>query len=152
MKKKTVKKRTHRRCPSQPQARADRLVRPLALQKEGHAPDVLHVVHSQHVRCRDLAEEGQLVPDRAFERGLGAAREEVGRDPQGAEDADGVLRGLGLLLPDHPQDGNERDVHRAEVSGTDAVVELAERLDKGSALDVADGASLQIWFVGFFVC
>ena len=141
---------THRRRPGQPQARADRLVRPLRLQQQRHPPDVLDVVHRQHVRGRDLAEERELVADGRLERRLGAAGEEVGRDAERAEHADRVLRRLGLLLPDDAQDGHERDVHGAEVVGADAVVELAERLDKGGALDVSDGSSLRCVFVFLF--
>ena len=140
----SLSKLTHRGSPRQAQAGTDRLVRPLRLQQQGDAPDVFDVVHRQHVRGGDLAEQRQLVPHGALEGGLGAAGEEVGRDAQRAEHADRVLRRLGLLLSHDAQDGHQRHMDRAEVSRSDPVVELAEGLDERRTLDVADGAALLV--------
>lgn len=68
---------------------------------------------------------------------LGAAGEEVRHEAERAEDLHAVLRGLGLLLADDAEDGDERDVDEAKVPLAHAELELAERLDERHGLDVA---------------
>lgn len=114
----------------------------------------------------DLAEEGELLAGAGLEGVGGTAADDGGVETEGTEVADGVLGGLGLLLTNgawerirgkrirvrgeggeegrgrmQTEDGDEGDVNDAEVVGANAELELAESLDEGHALNVADGAA-----------
>lgn len=66
----------------------------------------------------------ELVTDGWGEGFLGAAGEEVGVHPKGAQDGHAVLRGLGLLLAHHAQHGHQAHMHHAEVARAHSELKL----------------------------
>ena len=62
-------------------------------------------------------------------------------DAEGTELLDGVLRGLGLDLMGGGDIGHERHVDVADVLGAGLLAVLADGLDEGLGLDIADGAT-----------
>ena len=70
-----------------------------------------------------------------------AAEEDVGLDADLAQLLDGVLRRLGLQLVGGGDVGDEREVDEEGVAAADVLAELADRLEEGQRLDVADRAA-----------
>ncbi len=64
-----------------------------------------------------------------------------GRDPDAPQLVDRVLRGLGLQLARVADVGDEREVDEHAAPAPDVDGELADRLEEGQRLDVADGAA-----------
>jgi hypothetical protein len=52
-----------------------------------------------------------------------------------------MLRGLGLELASNLDPWHQRRVHADRLSATEVIPKLPERLDKGKALDVANGTA-----------
>ena len=89
----------------------------------------------------DIAEHGQLAAVFGAHGALAPADEDVGNDADRTQDADRLLRGLGLELVGRLQEGHQRDVHEEPVVPPDLLPQLADRLQKGLALDVAHRAA-----------
>ncbi len=89
----------------------------------------------------DVAEQGDLLADALVERLLGAGDDDVGLDADLAQLGDRVLGRLGLRLADHADHRHQGDVDVEDVLAADVLAELADRLEEGQALDVADGAA-----------
>ncbi len=70
-----------------------------------------------------------------------AADDDVGMDADPAQLVDGVLRRLRLQLAGGLDERHERDVDVDDVLRPDLAPELADRLEEGQRLDVADGAA-----------
>ncbi len=90
---------------------------------------------------RDVAEQGDLFAVFAVDRALGAADEHVGLDTDLTQEADGVLRGLGLQLAGGLEVRDEREVDVEAVFLADVEGELADGFEERLAFDVADGAA-----------
>ena len=91
----------------------------------------LHVAEA-----RDLAEDA-LVRDLLIH----AQHDHVRRDAHALQLLDGVLRGLGLVLAGGLEVRHERHMDVQRVLPSDLQAHLADRLQEGLALDVADGAA-----------
>ena len=74
-------------------------------------------------------------------RAVGAAEEDVGLDADLAQLLDRVLRRLGLQLAGGLDVRHEREVDVEGVAAAGLLAELADRLEEGERLDVADGAA-----------
>ena len=72
---------------------------------------------------------------------VGADEKDVGRDADGAQFLDRVLRRLGLQLAGGRDVGHQRQVHVDGVVARQVVAELADRLEERHRLDVADRAA-----------
>ena len=69
------------------------------------------------------------------------ADDDVGLDTPAAQLGHRVLGGLGLLLARGPEVGHQGEVDVADVVPADVAAELADGLDEGDDLDVADRAA-----------
>jgi len=87
------------------------------------AKDVVDFDFEMTVRGRGT-ETDQLDFDRLLQWLRAAACQQVGVDAQTAQHRYAVLCGLGLLLPNNPQDRHQADMHTAEVAGTHPELEL----------------------------
>ncbi len=119
----------------------DELVELLRVHVQRHAVDVVGVARRDHGVRVDVAEQGDLLADALGERLLRAGDDDVRLDADLAQLRDGVLRRLGLGLAHDADDRHERDVHVEHVLAADVLAELADGLEEGQALDVADGAA-----------
>ena len=119
----------------------DEVVEPFAVHQQGDAVDVVGVARRHDRVGVDVAEQGDLLADALFDRLLGARDDDVGLDADLAQLGDRVLGRLGLRLADHPDDGHQRDVHVEHVLAADVLAELADGLEEGQRLDVADRAA-----------
>ena len=126
----------------QAQLAHDQLVQPVLDQAHRHLVDreVLVLLLDDRLD-RHVAEQGDLLPVVAAQRPLGAADEDVGLDADLPQQADGVLRGLGLQLVGRLQVGHQRQVDVQAVLLAHVEGELADRLQEGLALDVAHRAA-----------
>ncbi len=120
----------------------DQLVDLVVDQAQRHLVDrKILVLLFDHGVDRHVAEQGDLFAVLAAERMLGAADEDVGLDADLAELADRVLGRLGLELLGRLEIRHERQVDVEAVLLADVEGELADRLEKRQALDVADRAA-----------
>ncbi len=119
----------------------DLVVQALLVKAQGHLVDVLHVLGGDHLVGAHVAEQGDLGLQFLGERHLGTAEQDVGLDADGAQLLDRVLGGLGLHLAGGLDVGHQGDVDEQAVLAADIDAELADRLQEGQTLDVADGAA-----------
>src|SRR5256714_1622392 len=117
------------------------LVEPLAREGQRHLVDELDVERGDDRLLLDVAEEGDLLLHVLGDGALAAAEEDVGLDADLAQLLHGVLRRLRLHLVRGFDVGNERDVDVEGVAAADFLAELADGLEEGERLDVADGAA-----------
>ena len=113
----------------------------LLLQHQRHLVQRLRVQVLNDVLRGHVAELGQLLPHLHGHGVVAATHQHVRLDALGLELLDGVLGGLGLELLGGLQVGDQRDVDEQHVLPGHLPLELAQRLDEGLALDVADGAA-----------
>ena len=120
----------------------DEVVDALLAEDERDLVDVVHVARGDDRLLGQRGEQGDLAPDVGAE-GSPSERQtqHVGRDADAAQLVDRVLGGLGLQLARVADVRNERqvDVHAAAPPDVDG--ELADRLEEGQRLDVADRAA-----------
>ncbi len=114
---------------------------PSSWSNEGDLVDVVGVHHRDHGVDGHVALQGDLGLEVVRDHAVRPADDHVGLDAPAAQLGDRVLGGLGLLLPRRPQVGHEGQVHVADVVPTDVAAELADGLEEGDDLDVADGAA-----------
>ena len=91
-----------------------------------------------HGLGRDAAVERDLVADVAGERPVRAQHQDVGLDADAPQLVDRVLGRLGLQLAHRVQVRDEGHVDEAHVLAADVVAQLADGLQEGQRLDVAD--------------
>jgi hypothetical protein len=103
--------------------------------------DRLQVIGRDHRLLADVAEQADLFALLLRDRMFGPADEDVGRDPDGAEFLDRVLRGLGLQLARRRQIGQQRQMHEDALPARLVLGELADRLEERQPFDVAHGAA-----------
>ena len=105
------------------------------------------LVDRADVECRDdgfeadVAEIGDLAALAVWDRAVAAAEQHLRLDADVLEFLDRVLGGLGLELAGARDPGDEREVEEHRALGAEIVAELADGLEEGKALDVADGAA-----------
>jgi hypothetical protein len=109
------------------------------LQHQRHLVDRRGGPHRDHGLEVDVAEEGDLLADLVGDLLVGAADDDVGVDAGGPELTDALLGRLGLELAGAADDGQQRDVDVEDVRAADLAPHLADRLEEGLPLDVADG-------------
>ena len=118
-----------------------RLVEPLAVIGERRVVDRRQVLRGDHAVGAHVAEQRQFLALLLRDRPLGAADEDVGRDADRAQLLDRVLRRLGLELAAGLDPGQQGQVHENALAARLVLRVLADRLEEGQALDVADGAA-----------
>ena len=126
---------------AEPELLADELVEPLRLQRLGDEVDVGDVLVRDHRVRVDVGEERDLVADVHAQRLVRAADDDVGVDTDAAQLVHRVLRRLRLQLAGRVDERHERDVQVEDVLRPDLAAELADRLEEGQRLDVADRAA-----------
>ncbi len=89
----------------------------------------------------DIAERRNLLADAAGHRVIAAADDGVGLDADGPKLLDAVLGRLGLQLLGRRYVRKEGQVDVEDVVAADLVAHLADGLQEGEALDIADGAA-----------
>ncbi len=112
---------------------------PFCLEDLGDEIDVGHVRRGDDGLRVDVCEERDLVPEILGERLGRAADHDVGVDTDAAELVHRVLRRLRLQLTGRGDERHERHVQVEDVLGPDLAAVLANRLQEGERLDVADG-------------
>ena len=123
-----------------PEDGADHRVQAFFVQHERDLVDALRVDVGDHRLDRHVAEERDLALQALRDVLVAPADDDVGLDAAAAQLGDRVLRRLGLLLSGGREVGHQREVHVADVLPADVAAELADRLQEGDDLDVADGA------------
>ena len=125
-----------------PEPPQDDVVKPIALEREGHLVDrKVFVSLLDHGLPRHIAKQRDLLLVGDVERPLGAADEHVGLDADLAEKAHGVLGGLGLEFAGSLEVGHEREVDEHAVFTPHLKRNLPDCLQKREALDIADRAA-----------
>ena len=89
----------------------------------------------------DVGEAGDLLAQRLRDRLLRAQADGVGLDADAAQGGHAVLGRLGLELLADRDVRHQGDVDVEDVLAAQVVLELADRLQEGQRLDVADGAA-----------
>src|SRR5215472_1791303 len=108
------------------------------LQHQRHVVDEFDVGHADDSLPRHITEERDLLLQVLVDLPLGAGNDGVRLDADGPQRLNGVLGGLGLHLL-APDQRYQRDVDVEDVRTAEVVLELADRLQEGLALDVAHG-------------
>ncbi len=117
------------------------LVQPLAVIGQGRLVDRRKILRRDHGVGPHVAEKRQLLTLLRGDRPLGAADEDIGRDADRAQFLHRMLRGLRLQLSAGLDIGQQRQVHEDALAARLVLAELADRLEEGQPLDVADGAA-----------
>ena len=113
----------------------------LGAEDERHLVDVVDVVGRDHRVDGKAGEERDLLADLAVQAALGAADQGVGLDPDPAQLVDRVLGRLRLQLARVADVGHQGQVDEHRALRPEVGVELADRLEEGQRLDVADRAA-----------
>ena len=116
-------------------------IEPFGGQHERHLVDRRDVLGGDDGFLVDVAEQGDLPLDVGVEEPIGPAEQDVGLNADRSQVAHAVLRRLGLELAGGADEGHQRQVDVDRVVAADVEAELANRLEEGHALDVADGAA-----------
>ena len=120
----------------------DDLVNPVRLERQRHLVDrKVFVPFLDHRLERHVAEERDFFAIRQIEGPLGATDEHVGLDADLPQQADGVLRRLGLELTRRLQIRHEREVDEHAIFAAHIERNLADGFQKRQALDVAHRAA-----------
>ena len=119
----------------------DGIVELLLAEHERHFIHVLDVQRLDHRRGLDVAELGDFAAHRLGERLLGAAQQDVRLQPDLTQLAHGMLGRLGLELIRRADVGHEGQMDVDGVAPAHLIAQLADRLQKGEPLDVADRAA-----------
>ena len=119
----------------------DEVVDALGAEDERHLVDVVDVVGGDHRVDGKAGEEGDLAADLAVEAAFGAADQRVRLDPDPAQLVDRVLGRLRLQLAGVADVGHQGQVDEHRPLRPEVGVELADRLEEGQRLDVADRAA-----------
>jgi len=116
-------------------------VQPLAMIVQRHGVDVVRIHRLDHAGRTHIAEQADLPLFLGRDRELAAAQQDVGLDADGAQLLDRMLRRLGLHLASGLDEGQQGQVHEARLAARQVLAQLADRLEEGQALDVADRAA-----------
>jgi hypothetical protein len=108
---------------------------------QGHLVDGRGVERGDDRVLADVAEQPDLAARGGRHLAVAAAEQDRGLDADGLQLLDGVLRRLGLELSRRRDPGQQREVHEERALAAELVAELADRLEEGKALDVADRAT-----------
>ena len=119
----------------------DESVDALGGEVEGDLVDAGDVAGGDDGVLLHVAEEGDLGAHLVGDGAVGAAEQDVWLDPDGEHLLDGVLGGLGLELAGGGDPGNEGDVDEEGVVAAEVLAHLADGLEEGEGLDVADCAA-----------
>ena len=123
------------------QLAADDLRQPGSLQHDGRLVEHRQGDVLDHALLRDIAKKSDLVPYALPERLVGARHDDVRHNPKGLQLLDRVLGGLALVLARALDVGHQRDVDEKAILPSGLVRDLADRLQKRLALDVAGGTA-----------
>ena len=116
-------------------------VEALVVVGDGHGVRRVDIMGRDNPVLPEVAEQGDLAP-RLLRKGiLRTAEEEVGLDAEPQQFLDRMLRRLRLDLPGGSDVGHQRQVHEQGVPGAEVVAQLADRLQEGQPLYVADRAA-----------
>jgi len=119
----------------------DDLVQTFPVKDQRDLVDGVHVLGGDDRLFVHVAEERDLRLDPGGQIPIGAAEEDVGLDPDGPQLLHRVLGRLGLELRGRLDEGHQREVHVEHVVLADVLLHLADGLQEGQALDVADGTA-----------
>ena len=111
------------------------------MQQDRDAVDIVRVDRGNHRALLDVGEQGNLAPLLLGQRMLAAAQQHVRLDTDAAQLLHRVLRRLGLDLARAAHYRHQRQVHERAIAAAELDTELADGLEKGQRLDVADGAA-----------
>jgi hypothetical protein len=111
------------------------------LEHDRHFVKIARGDHRQHRARLDVAEHGDLLAHVLVDRMIAAGDDGVRQDAHAAQVAHAVLRRFGLDLAGGADHGQERDVNIERVFAAEIVAHLANGLEEGRRLDVADGAA-----------
>src|SRR6185503_17782125 len=118
---------------------ADDLVELLLVQQDRDPVDVVRVDCGDDGALLDVGEERDLAPLFRRQRVAAAAQQYIGLDADAPQLLHGMLGRLGLDLAGAADDGHQRQVHVHAAAAALLDADLADRLEEGQRLDVADG-------------
>ena len=125
----------------EPQGAEDDVAQSRFLKEQGHLIDVADRLQGDDGVAGDIAERRNLLADAAGHRVIAAADDGVGLDADGPKLLDAVLGGLGLQLLGRRNIRKEGQVDVEDIVAAHLVPHLADGLQEGEALDIADGAA-----------
>ncbi len=120
---------------------ADLAVEALQVIGVRHVIDGVDVERGNDAAVADIAEERDLLALAFRDRPVGAAEQDVRLDAEAEQLLHRMLRRLGLQLAGRRDVGHQGQMHEHRALAAELVAELADRLEEGQALDVADGAA-----------
>ena len=124
-----------------PELMADDLVEHLVMQHGRDLVNRIRIACLDHGLTLNVAEEGHLPLVVLGNRSIGAAQKDVGLNADLPQLLDGVLRWFGLQLTRGRNVGNQCQMHVTGVASPFLQTHLADRLQEGKRLDVANRAT-----------
>ncbi len=117
------------------------VVEVLLVQQHGNLVNVVRVDRGDHRPLFDVGEQRDLAALLVRQRVQAAAQQDIGLNADAAQFLDRVLRRLGLDLPRAPDDGHQSQMHVQNLVAAELHAHLANGLEEGERLDVADRAA-----------
>src|SRR5581483_8383531 len=117
------------------------LVQPFVVEVQRHLVDRRDVARRDHAVLLDVTEVRDLRLDLAVEGTVAAAEQDVGLDAEAGQFLDAVLGGLGLELARGGDERHQGQMDVEHVVAPEVPSELADRLEKRQAFDIANGAA-----------
>jgi hypothetical protein len=124
----------------EPQQPEDVAIEALLVQHQRYLVDVVGIDRGHHRFDGHVALERDLALEVLGDHAVGAAHDDIGLDTPAAELGHRVLGGLGLLLARRAEVRDQGQVDIGHVVASHVASELADCLDEGDDLDVADRA------------
>ena len=107
----------------------------------GHLINGVDVEGLDHRLGPQIAEQRDLAPGFPGNFAVAAAEQDAGLDADALQLLDRMLGRLGLELAGRGDPGHQGQMHEEGAARSELVAELADRLQEGQALDIADGAA-----------
>src|SRR4029077_4690483 len=114
------------------------LVEPLQMVGGGNAIDRVDIQSGDDPTVAQIAEQCDLLTRGRWDRPFAAAQQDIGLNAEAEKLLGRMLGRLGLQLPCRGDPRHQGQMHEEDALSSKLVAELADRLKKGKALDVAD--------------
>ena len=118
-----------------------RLIQPLFMIGQRRLVDRVQVIGGDHGIGAHIAKQADLGAFLVGNRMFRTTNQHVGRDPDTAQFLDAVLGGFCFQFTRGGQIGQQRQMHENALATRFVLGKLADRLEKGQGLDIADGAA-----------
>ena len=116
-------------------------IEPFLVVADRHLVDALEVERGDHALLANVALQRHLAPRVGGNHPIGPAQQQIRLNPDAAQLAHRMLGRFGLQLAGRGQIGHQGQMHVGDAIPPALEAELADRLEEGQALDVADRAA-----------